>query len=120
MSPNLSARPSSRLPGWQVCLCVFLIALVVYNPFAALNGSPSGCLSYEQHARNRSSIGAGELQHFSPVSDPEVPINTDVELRGTEPVRCVQENWPGPDQLKVIPSEPALLTGVWFRPPPSL
>jgi hypothetical protein len=119
MSPGPNIRQLSWLPSWQVCLCVLLVALVIYNPFTALNGS-SNCLSYDQLARNRSSIGAGELQHFSPVSNPEVQSATDVELRGAEPVQCVQGKRRGPDQSTIAPSEPALLTGVWFRPPPSL
>lgn len=119
MSSRLSFKPALSLPSWRVCLCVLLMAFVVYNPFAALSGS-SGHLSCERMARHRASIGSSELQHFSPVSNPDVHTDLEVDVRGAEPAPCVQENQPGRDQLEIIPSEPALLAGVWFRPPPSL
>jgi hypothetical protein len=115
--PSFKLRPG--LPTWRVCLCVLLITLVVYNPYAALNGS-SDRLSYDKLASNRASIGSSELQHFSPVPAPDSHIELDVDLRSAEPVRCLQESQPSRDQLDVIPAEPELLAGVWFRPPPSL
>jgi len=118
MRPGVSLRPICWLPHWQVCLCLLLIVLVVYNPFAALNGS-SGSLSYDKLARNRASIGASELQHFSPVTNPRVQSDSEVDSRGAELSRCVQEDQPGRDQREMIPSQPAMLAGVWFRPPPS-
>ena len=120
MSPSLRIRPSACwLPQWQVCLCVFLIALVAYNPFFGLHGLPDG-FSYDTLARNRASVGASELQHFSPVSNPDpapAPLTTD--LPGAEPAPCVQEGRSGRDPFEFHPLEPALLAGVWFRPPPS-
>jgi hypothetical protein len=93
--------------------------LVVYNPFAALNGS-SYRLSYEKLARNRASLGASELQHFSPVSSPDSQIELNVDLLSAEPRSCPQESQSCRDQQALIPVEPELLAGVWFRPPPSL
>jgi hypothetical protein len=116
LTPSLKRRPTPR--PWEVCVCLLLIALVVYNPFAALNGS-TGRLSYENLARNRASVGSGELQQFSPVSNPDVHSDLDVELRDAEPVTCVREAQPDRKQQEAIPSEPAPLAGVWFRPPPS-
>ena len=113
---SLKRRPTVR--PWQVCLCLLLMALVVYNPFTALNGS-SGRLSYENLARNRASVGSGELQHFSPVSNPDVHSDLDVDSRDTEPVTAVRKTQPDRTQQEAIPSEPGLLAGVWFRPPPS-
>ena len=118
MRPGVSLRPTYWLPRWRACLCLFLIVLVVYNPFATLNGS-SGNLSYDKLARNRASVGASELQHFSPVMNPGVQSDLDVDSRGAELIRCDQENQPGRDQREMTPSEPAMLAGVWFRPPPS-
>jgi hypothetical protein len=117
LTSSLKRRPTPR--PWQVCLCLLLIALVVYNPFAALNGS-SGRLSYENLARNRASIGSGELQHFSPVSDPDVLFDLNVDSRDAEPVIDVRETQLDRTQQEAIPSEPAPLAGFWFRPPPSL
>jgi len=119
MGPSLSLRPRFQFPPWRVCICVLLIGLVIYNPFAALNGS-SGRLSYDRLARNRAAVGSSELQHFSPVSNPDVPNEVEVEIRGVQPVRCEQEHSTPHEDGRAVPQEPALLTGVWFRPPPSL
>jgi hypothetical protein len=116
LTPSLE-RGTTPHP-WQVCVCLLLIALVVYNPFGALTGS-SGRLSYENLARNRASVGSGELQHFSPVSNPDVHSDLDVDSRDAEPVMCRREAQLDRTQREAIPSEPAPLAGVWFRPPPS-
>jgi hypothetical protein len=105
-------------PNWRIYTCLVLIALVLYNPFAGLHGG-RGCLSYDKLAQNRATAGAAELQHFSPVSGPSVPANFDVHVLGAEPVTSDQEPQPGMDQREMIPSEPELLAGVWFRPPPT-
>ncbi|HYA64699.1 MAG TPA: hypothetical protein VED66_15955 [Candidatus Sulfotelmatobacter sp.] len=108
-------------PTWRVCVSVLLIALVLYNPFAALNGS-SGHLSYEKLARYRATIGAGELQHFSPVSNPhgQADLDADVDVIGTDPTGPIPESQAEKGQRELLLPEQALLTGVWFRPPPSL
>lgn len=119
MSFHPSVRPQLWLPSRRVCFCVLLIALVVYNPFALLNGS-SDHLSYDKLASNRASIGAGELQHFSPVKCPDSHIELYVDALSAEPRRAEQESQPRRDQQALIPAEPELLAGVWFRPPPLL
>jgi len=108
-------------PAWRVCISVLLIALVLYNPFAALNGS-SGHLSYEKLARYRATVGSGELQHFSPVSNPQGQTDVDaVDVNETDPAGPIPEYQAGVrDQGELLVPEQALLTGVWFRPPPSL
>jgi hypothetical protein len=113
---SLKRRPTPR--PWHVCVCVLLIALVLYTPFSALNGS-SGRLSYENLARNRASVGSGELQHFSPVSNPDMHSDLDVDSRDPERVIAARETQPDRTQQQAIPSELGLLAGVWFRPPPS-
>jgi hypothetical protein len=105
-------------PSWRVSICVLLIALVVYNPFVALKGS-SGNLSYEKLARNRATIGSSEMQHFSPVLNPTVQPDLNVEARAAEPAAAVQENQPGMDQREVIVLQPELFANLWFRPPPT-
>jgi hypothetical protein len=103
---------------WRVCTCVLLIGLVVYNPFAALRGS-SGNLSYEKLARNRATIGSSEMQQFSPVLNPTVQPDIDVEVRGAEPAAAVQESQPGMEQREVIFLQPEEFANLWFRPPPT-
>ena len=118
MRPSLKLKATCWLPRWQVCLSVLLILLVLYNPFSALAGY-CGSPSYDKLACNRASIGSSELQHFSPVSNPGLHSDLDVVLLSAELLRSSQETEPGKDQREEIPSEPAKLAGVWFRPPPS-
>jgi hypothetical protein len=111
-------NPSHCQPRWRVFACVLLIGLVVYNPFVALSGS-SGNLSYEKLARNRATIGSSEMQQFSPVLNPTVQPDLDVEVKGAEPAAAVQESQPGMDQREVIFLQPELFANLWFRPPPA-
>jgi len=108
-------------PAWRVCLSVLLIALVLYNPFSALNGS-SGHLSYEKLARYRATVGSGELQHFSPVSKAygQADLDAEVDVIDTDPAGRTPAYQAERDREELLLPEQALLTGVWFRPPPSL
>src|ERR1700676_3625639 len=65
MPRQKSSIQASHLNIW---VCVLLAALMLYNPFAALYFSHD---TIEVHTlqRNRASVGASELQHFSPVQD---------------------------------------------------
>lgn len=121
MRHKLSWNRDAWPPLWRVSISLLLIALVLYNPFSALHAS-SGRLSYDKLARHRASIGSGELQHFSPVSNPlgQADIAIDVDVNGAEPAACIQKYQTGRDEHELLASEPELLAGVWFRPPPSL
>ena len=121
MSSILTLSRGRWQPAWRVCISVLLIALVLYNPFPALNGC-SGHLSYEKPARYRATVGSGELQHFSPVSNPhgQADLEADVDVNETDPAGFIPEYQTGRDQGELLLPEQALLTGVWFRPPPSL
>jgi hypothetical protein len=118
MRRSLNPKATRRLPSWQVCLSVLLILLVMYNPFSALSGYSSS-VSYDKLARNRASIGASELQHFSPVSNSALHSDLDIALLTTELLRYSPETEPGTEQREEIPSQSAKLAGFWFRPPPS-
>jgi hypothetical protein len=119
MNPSFRLKPKCWLPHWRVCVCVLLAALVLFNPFSLLKGS-SGQRSYDELARNRASIGSSELQHFSPVSNPDVQPELAVDVQGARSAVCAQEEQPVRARREVLPPQPALLAGVWFRPPPSL
>ena len=117
MMKRLILRSRRWQPSWRACVCVLLIGLVIYNPFIALRG-PSGELSYEKLARNRATIGSSELQHFSPVVNPTVQPDLDVEVRGAEPAAAIQKSQPGIVQQELIFVQPELCANLWFRPPP--
>jgi len=103
----------------RVCICVLLIGLVLYNPFVAL-GKTSASLSYDRLARNRATVGSAELQNFSPAPDPNMqPPDVHADVPQIEPAVILQAHEPGMEPQEVLPAEPELLAGVWFRPPPS-
>lgn len=115
---SLILNPKNWQAAWRFGICVLLICLVVYNPFAAVGTAPSN-LSYAQMARNRATIGSSELQKFSPVPDPMVQPDFDVEARGAEPATAVRENQTGMVQREETPFQPELGASLWFRPPPT-
>jgi hypothetical protein len=98
-------------------MCVLLVVLLLYNPFAAVYYSHS---TMEVHTlqRNRASVGASELQHFSPVQDdiPQVDLNLDTNLAevvapaGSYVARGFQR------EIEVPQSD--IVAKVWSRPPP--
>src|SRR5882724_9949119 len=100
----------------RVWICVLLGALLLYNPFAALYFSHD---TIEVHTlqRNRASVGASELQHFSPVQDdiPQADVNLAanreelVAPAGTYVARGFER------EVEVPHSD--IVSKVWSRPP---
>src|SRR5258708_14158484 len=75
-----------RAQRLRVWICVLLGALLLYNPFAALYLSH---YTLEVHTlqRNRASVGASELHHFSPVQDDIQQADLNLEsIREEDPV----------------------------------
>ena len=116
MSPFRSPDGGERRPVWRRWICVLLVGLLLYNPFAALTSASAG-LAYQALARHRASVGASEMQHFAPVK--AVTGQPDVTVAGQK------GDLPAPREETRLPSGrvhlPLLLEGmttVWFRPPP--
>ena len=106
------------MPGWRGWICVALIGLILYNPFAALCGSNNG-FCYDRLARNRASVGASELQHFSPVSNSITQTELDVDVPATDRMQVVQEEYQAADLHEVLPPQTEPITQLWNKPPPS-
>jgi len=88
------SRTTNSGPAVRVWICVLLGALLLYNPFAALYFS-HGPVEVHTLQRNRASVGASELQHFSPVQEDIQQADLNLESNREE-VRCLQEvMWPG-------------------------
>jgi hypothetical protein len=106
-----------RAQRLRVWVCVLLAALILYNPFAALYYSHD---TIEVHTlqRNRASVGASELQHFSPVQDdiPEADVNLEADREelaapaGSFVARGFER------EVEVPQSD--IVSTVWSRPPP--
>ena len=116
MSTFTSPVGGKRRPRWPARVCVLLIGLLLYNPFAALTTASDG-LSYQALARHRASVGASEMQHFAPVK--AVTGQPDVTVAGQK------GDLPAPREEARLQSGrvhlPPLLEGMtslWFRPPP--
>jgi hypothetical protein len=111
-------RPTSR-SIWQVCLCALLIGLVLYNPFLLLTNQSDG-LAYHSLARHRATVGASEMQHFSPVQSESVQPEIIVETAVIEVV-APKNDYPLPIvEEEILLRQPELVANIWFRPPPSL
>jgi|SRR5215471_9422461 len=109
-----------RLSRRQALFCLVLVGLLLYNPFAGLCGANDG-LSYEQLARNRATLGASELQHFSPITDhssAQTELDLDIPATGLLPV--VREELSRSDFQQRVPPQTELLNEFSNKPPPSL
>ena len=106
-----------RAHSLRVWMCVLLAALILYNPFAALCFS-HGTIEVHTLQRNRASVGASELQHFSPVQDdiPQVDVNLAANREelmapaGTYVARGFER------EVELPQSD--IVSKVWSRPPP--
>jgi hypothetical protein len=99
-------------------LCLALVLL--YNPYLSAPSSARG-LSVRHPASNRATVGASELQSFSPADGRGklfTPIIAVVEVRLGFPEIFSQEFHSYPQV--VSPSQQFFGSSLWFRPPPAL
>lgn len=101
------------------CICLILATLLLYNPFFAVPHSGNS-LEIGHRASHRATIGASELQHFSPMdgwgAQPAIDAGAGVVvLPRTEPSHQFF--------LALLPTQyfPQQFfgPGLWFRPPPA-
>jgi len=122
MTVGLPKSPDSRaLPSrFQWLICISLVLFLIYNPFLSLIHNPSG-LSVQHLSSNRATVGAGELQNFSPVQKfltaSVVPTGCPVYLLLAPETRIIPVTW-NVDMDKTFRYEFA--SNLWFRPPPSV
>src|SRR5271169_6579645 len=111
------ARQNQLIRG-RMWFCVLLAALILYNPFAAICQSHN---TSEVHSpqRNRATLGASELQHFSPVQDDALQPDLNLE-ENREEVAVPAGSYVarGFEREEAVP-QPDVAPKVWSRPPPS-
>ena len=112
-------RRGESLSHWQVFLCLVLVALMLYNPFMGLWGSNDG-ICYDRLARNRATVGASELQHFSPVSSDTTQTELDIDVPAMGLMQVVREELSRTDLQEVSPPQSDFFTQYWNKPPPAL
>ena len=116
MSTLTSPVGGKRRTRWPARVCVLLIGLLLYNPFAALTTASDG-LSYQALARHRASVGASEMQHFAPVKAESAHVDVSVRTPTGELPAPREEARLDRGRVHL----PLLLEGMaslWFRPPP--
>jgi len=112
-------RRGESLSHWQAFMCLVLVALMLYNPFMGLWGSNDG-ISYDRLARNRATVGASELQLFSPVSSDTTQNELDIDIPAMGLMQVVCEELSRMDVQEVIPPQAEFFTQYWNKPPPRL
>jgi hypothetical protein len=116
-----NTRTQATLPSWEVCVCLLLAALILYNPFLAGADSVAG-LSVRHPASNRATVGASELQHFTPAEKSASLLSGDGLLLFA--LLIPHSLHPSGQRITTTSIYPAavqhLAPSLWFRPPPSL
>jgi hypothetical protein len=117
--PMLTEPRGSRSRG-KAFFCLLLAMLLLYNPFLALLHS-GGQAAVDHLARNRATVGASELQHFSPVSSLGMAQDSAFEETFAISPRAIKGQYPA-TLLLAIPrlASSDFSSSLWFRPPPSL
>lgn len=105
---------ADRLRAW---MCVLLAALILYNPFAALCFS-HGTIEVHTLQRNRASVGASELQHFSPVQDGKQQVDLNLESNCEELAAPAETIVARGFEREVEIPQSDIVAKVWSRPPP--
>lgn len=103
----------------SVLVCILIVGFLLYNPFLALVHSPGG-LSVQHQSRNRATVGAAELQHYSPVSG-ELAADTLPEEGRREMLAAADggESQLASDIRRDPIITPDFSSNLWFRPPPT-
>ena len=118
-----SMNSSPHGPGTIVALgryrwvCLVVASLLLFNPFMATPRSGHGLGTPASH---RATVGASELEHFSPTDGwGYLPAPHWVEASIVLPLRDLTAQF-----FHVLPSVPSFSPpfygpGLWFRPPPA-
>src|SRR5271163_4282201 len=125
MAKSAPIRDSRRFakwrvaPKWQIGICLLLVALIIYNPYLA--GAESGAgLCVRHSASNRATVGASELQHFSPIDGRSVLATAAVRVfQLFDGLPSIASETHQSATEKVFPAVQYLPASLWFRPPPS-
>jgi hypothetical protein len=120
MSPSTPIFARSAVPRWHAWACLFIALCFFYNPFLAAPNLMMG-LNVRHPASNRATVGASELQSFSP-ADGRDNLPTDADSAEV-PVALFPVVLSQSFQLfswQVLPPQRFFGSSLWFRPPPAL
>ena len=111
-------KRGNRRTWWQLCVCVLLIGLVLYNPFGAMANHSDG-LAYQALARHRATVGASELQQLAQLRGENAQAEVNVEENFTGMIVQISTFPAHRRQQPTLLQRMELLTDIWFRPPPT-
>ena len=120
MTNRLAVGSNARSIRFRQVLCLVLVGFFLYNPFMSLIHSYSG-ITVHHLSRNRATVGAGELQNFSPQSKVAEVNVLSAEALGHLVVMPTEIVFPLATEF--VPPGPApedFSSNLFFRPPPSL
>jgi hypothetical protein len=103
----------------RAAICLLLAALFLYNPFLNMAASANG-LAVAHRDSNRSTVGSGEFQHFTPTDSqdsavPEISVPLFFHLDAPVSIVSYVPRFEVPLIVQRI-----LLAELWFRPPPAV
>ena len=118
MHISSTQRDFQRRPTWVAIFCVLLAALFLYNPFVALV-SPAGDMAYHSLSRNRATVGASELQQFTPRKTLHIPLALFFVSFVTSVSQPLRHTWRSAHfvEARITPLS-EIPCNLWFRPPP--
>jgi hypothetical protein len=102
----------------RIYVPLLLIGLLLYNPFLGLIGHQNG-LAYQQLQRHRATVGASELQHFSPIESESVEPEIVLAELFRNALAAAPKFSGRPFQTEALPPRLELIKSIWFRPPPA-
>src|SRR5229473_1493843 len=114
MHPSTHSPECRAVPRWHSWVSFCLALFLLYNPFLAASSSTYG-LNVRHPASNRATVGASELQHFSPADGRDklsIPATAVVE-----PLASFSEASSQPFELfpqVVSPSQQFFGSSLWF------
>lgn len=108
--------PRFKREAW---VCLLLLGLLLYNPFAKALGNTDHS-SIDKRPSNRATVGASELQHFSPVSKSVTQTVHVFDAVGIETIQASDEDGRfNLEPLQRHSSVSEILVLIWNRPPPA-
>jgi hypothetical protein len=115
-----SSHKNDGLSRARTLVCLTLAILFLYNPFLELASSGAG-LNIRHTDSHRATVGASELQQFSPTSPRKIVVMPVATLLSWLVLPVKSDTRPAVE-ISTRPRfiSPILCTDLWFRPPPSL
>ena len=106
--------------AWQAAVCLLLVGLVIFNPYLAAPDT-YGNTCIRRLPSNRATVGASELQHFTPRDKRSVLIAAGVAIIEHLDVVVPRYSESYEDPLEAVSFAVQFQSeSLWFRHPPAV